>query len=230
MKADSAPATVQVSVEVRRIHTPERRAESAFSDMARMDRPHEVKRTASTRTTVTMGATMSVSTSVGVMMNGPERERQVEGHRHRLVEVGGPDERQRGQRQQHVAQPDGGHHDEHAGTAEEPAQHQLGQGADEGGQPDGEHQGEPVVEVEVRRELDQEHGGDDADLALGEVQDPVGAVDEDQAQRQQPVAQAVEEALDEDEVRGREREHGRLATARRRRCRGRRGAAGRRGP
>ena len=71
MKADSAPATVQVRVEVRRIQTPERRAESAFSDMARMASPHEVNRTASTRTSVTMGATMSVSTSVGVMMNGP---------------------------------------------------------------------------------------------------------------------------------------------------------------
>ena len=41
MKAESAPATVQVRVEVRRIHTPESRAESAFSDMARMDSPHE---------------------------------------------------------------------------------------------------------------------------------------------------------------------------------------------
>ena len=71
MKADNAPATVQVKVEVRRIHTPESRAESAFSDMARMDRPHDVKRTARTRATVTSGATMSVSTSVGVMMNGP---------------------------------------------------------------------------------------------------------------------------------------------------------------
>ena len=71
MKAESAPATVQVRVEVRRIHTPESRAESAFSDMARIDRPHDVKRTARTRAMVTSGATMSVSTSVGVMMTGP---------------------------------------------------------------------------------------------------------------------------------------------------------------
>ena len=62
---------VQVSVDVRRIQTPESRAESAFSDMARIDRPHEVKRTAKTSATVTSGATMSVRTSVGVMMNGP---------------------------------------------------------------------------------------------------------------------------------------------------------------
>ena len=71
MKADSAPATVHVIVDVRRIHTPERRAESAFSDMARMASPHEVIRTARTSASVTSGATMSVSTSVDVMMNGP---------------------------------------------------------------------------------------------------------------------------------------------------------------
>ena len=56
---------------MRRIHTPDSRAESAFSDMARMERPHGVRRTASTRARVTIGATISVSTSVGVMMNGP---------------------------------------------------------------------------------------------------------------------------------------------------------------
>ena len=71
MKAESAPATVQVRVDVRRTHTPDSRAESAFSDIARMERPHGVKRTARTRATVTRGATISVSTSVGVMMNGP---------------------------------------------------------------------------------------------------------------------------------------------------------------
>src|ERR1700722_19068702 len=76
VKAESAPATVQVTVEVRRIHTPERRAESAFSHIARMARPQEVKRTARTRAMVTSGATMRVSTSVEVMMKGPsEKER-----------------------------------------------------------------------------------------------------------------------------------------------------------
>ena len=79
MNADSAPATVQVRVEVRRIHTPESRAESAFSDMARMASPHEVKRTASTRAAVTMGATISVSTSVGVMMKGPSEKDRSKG-------------------------------------------------------------------------------------------------------------------------------------------------------
>src|SRR6516162_7406485 len=79
VKADSAPATVQVSVEVRRIHTPERRAESAFSDMARMESPHGVSRTARTRAAVTMGATMSVSTSVGVMTKPPRENERSKG-------------------------------------------------------------------------------------------------------------------------------------------------------
>ena len=40
VNADSTPASVQATVEVRRTQTPDRRAESAFSDMARMARPH----------------------------------------------------------------------------------------------------------------------------------------------------------------------------------------------
>ena len=71
VKAESAPATVQVSVEVRRIHTPESRAESAFSDMARMVRPQLVVRTAIARTMATIGATIRVRTSAGVKMVDP---------------------------------------------------------------------------------------------------------------------------------------------------------------
>jgi len=96
-----------------------------------------------------------------------------------------------------------------AWAGEQPAQQEFGEGAHEGGQSDGEQQREPVVEVEVRRQLDQEHGGNDTDLPLSEVQDPVGPVDEHQPQRQQPVPQSVEDPLDEDEVGSREREHGR---------------------
>ena len=55
LKADSAPATVQVKVEVRRIQTPERRAESAFSDMARIERPQVVQLTATTSAMATTG-------------------------------------------------------------------------------------------------------------------------------------------------------------------------------
>ena len=42
-------------------------------------------------------------------------------------------------------------------------------------------QREPVLEMEVGGQLDQEDGSDDADLALGEVDNPVGPVDEDEA-------------------------------------------------
>ena len=71
VKAESAPATVHVSVEVRRIHTPESRAESAFSDIALMLRPQLVERTASAKVTATIGATMRVSTSPGEKMVVP---------------------------------------------------------------------------------------------------------------------------------------------------------------
>ncbi len=47
--------------------------------MARMARPHEVKRTASTRIAVTMGATIRVRTSVGVMMKGPSENDRSKG-------------------------------------------------------------------------------------------------------------------------------------------------------
>ena len=72
VKAESAPATVQVRVEVRRIHTPESRAESAFSDMARMVRPQLVERTATASARATIGATMRVRTSAGVKMVVPK--------------------------------------------------------------------------------------------------------------------------------------------------------------
>ena len=71
LKAESAPAIVHVNVEVRRIHTPERRAESAFSDMARMDRPQLVERTATASAMATMGATIRVSTCAGVKITVP---------------------------------------------------------------------------------------------------------------------------------------------------------------
>src|ERR1700679_2214784 len=79
LKAESAPATTQVRVEVRRTQTPESRAESAFSDMARMDRPHGVQRTATTRARTTTGATINVSTSAGVIRTEPTVKDQSKG-------------------------------------------------------------------------------------------------------------------------------------------------------
>src|SRR5580658_5464619 len=77
--AERAPATIQVSVDVRRIHTPDSRAESAFSDMARMERPHGVVRTATARAMATIGATINVSTSPGVKMTEPRENEMSKG-------------------------------------------------------------------------------------------------------------------------------------------------------
>ena len=66
MNAESTPARVHATVDVRRTQTPESRAESAFSDMARMARPHGENLTNAAMDRATIGATMSVSTWPGV--------------------------------------------------------------------------------------------------------------------------------------------------------------------
>src|ERR1700721_280359 len=70
VKADRTPATVQATVEVRRTHTPDSRADSAFSAMARMARPHDEKRMKAARAMTTTGATIRLMTS-------PEEKRKV---------------------------------------------------------------------------------------------------------------------------------------------------------
>ncbi len=71
VKAESTPARVQAMVEVRRTQTPERRAESAFSDIARMASPHGDHLTKAARARATTGATMRVSTSPGEKTKPP---------------------------------------------------------------------------------------------------------------------------------------------------------------
>ena len=66
VKADSTPATVQAMVEVRRTHTPDSRAESAFSAMARMARPHGDHLTSTASPMATIGAATRVITWPGV--------------------------------------------------------------------------------------------------------------------------------------------------------------------
>ena len=56
------------------------------------------------------------------------------GHREGLVQVLRADEGQGGEDEQHLAEPDGGHHDQHPGAVEQPAEEQLGQRADRGRQ------------------------------------------------------------------------------------------------
>ncbi len=66
VKADRTPARVHATVEVRRTHTPDRRAESAFSAMARMARPHGDHLMKAASPMATSGAAISVSTCPGV--------------------------------------------------------------------------------------------------------------------------------------------------------------------
>ena len=101
----------------------------------------------------------------------PDGEGDVEGHRDGLVQVLGPDEGQRGEGQQHLAQPDGGHHDQHPGPVEQPAEHQLGERADRRPPAPMERTSEnQYSKWKSAVQLDQEDGGDDPDLALGEVE------------------------------------------------------------
>ena len=66
VKADRSPASIHATFEVRRTQTPERRAESLFSVVARMARPQGDHRTKATRARATRGATIRASTSPGV--------------------------------------------------------------------------------------------------------------------------------------------------------------------
>ena len=78
---------------------------------------------------------------------------------------------------------------------------------DRGRQRDGGDERDPVVDPEVVVELDQEDGRHHAQLALGEVDHPAGAVDEHQAHRQQPVVEAEDGTLEDDRRRDRHPDH-----------------------
>ena len=71
VKAERMPAMVQAIVEARRTHTPDSRAESAFSDMARMASPHGEYRMKTAKAAATIGATMRVSTAPGPKTKPP---------------------------------------------------------------------------------------------------------------------------------------------------------------
>ena len=194
VKADSTPATVQAMVEVRRTQTPDSRAESAFSAMARMARPHGDHLTNAARPMATTGAATRVMTWPGGEEVGADVEGDAERDREGLEQVLRADEGQCGEDEQDLAQPDGGHHHQHPGPVEQPPEQQLAQGPDRGGQAQGQNQGEPVVEPEVVEALDHEDGRHHPELALGEVEHPVGLVDEHEAHGQQAVAEAGDDS------------------------------------
>ena len=93
VKADSTPATIQATVEVRRTHTPDSRAESAFSAMARMASPQGDHLTKAARAMATTGAVTSVITCPGGEQVGADVEGHVERDRERLEQVFRADER-----------------------------------------------------------------------------------------------------------------------------------------
>ena len=77
--ADRAPARVHATVDVRRTHTPDNRADSEFSAMARMASPHDENRMKAARAITTTGATIRVRTSPGEKRNVPTWKVQLMG-------------------------------------------------------------------------------------------------------------------------------------------------------
>ena len=141
VKADRTPASVQAMVEVRRTHTPDSRAESAFSAMARMARPHGDHLMKAARADGHQrGGDQRQHLARGEQV-GADVERDVEGDRKRLEQVLRADEGQGGEHEQDLAQPDGGHHDQDPRPVEEPPEQQLAQGPDSRGQPEGHASG-----------------------------------------------------------------------------------------
>ncbi len=74
VKADRSPASIHATLEVRRTQMPDNLAESLFSVVARMARPHGDHRTNATRASATSGATTSASTCPGVKRYVPTRK------------------------------------------------------------------------------------------------------------------------------------------------------------
>ena len=126
---------VQATVEVRRTHTPDSRADSAFSAMARMASPHDENRTN--------------AASAERHERGHDEREHVAGREEERADVNGPVRRAPGtagtavlgrmkgkqrEQEQHLGQADGGHHDHDPGPLEQPPQHELGQRAGRGGQ------------------------------------------------------------------------------------------------
>ena len=97
---------------------------------------------------------------------------------------------------EHLRQADRGDHHHDPGPVEQPAEQQLGSRAGRGGEHERGRERRPVVDAEVVVELHHEHRGDDAELALGEVEDPVGPVDEDQPDGEQAVVEPADHAFE----------------------------------
>ena len=98
--ADKAPARVQATVDVRRTHTPDSRADSAFSAVARMASPHDESLMKAARAITTMGATISVRTSPDEKRKVPMWNVQWMGTGKGAVQLLRPDEGEHGEEEQ----------------------------------------------------------------------------------------------------------------------------------
>ena len=143
VKADSTPARVQATVEVRRTHTPDSRADSVFSadgphGQAPGREPDEAGQAEGHDGRHDEGDDLSRGEE-----EGPDVKRPVDGHREGTEELLRPDEGQGGEEEQHLGQADGGHHDHDARPVEQAAQQQLRQRPDRRGQRQGERPARP---------------------------------------------------------------------------------------
>ncbi len=102
--------------------------------------------------------------------------------------------------EQHEELPDAeGRDDAHdgRGLAQAADDDGLGEGAGAGGEQQGRREGHPVRDVPADDGETEDRGPEGADLPVGEVDDAVGPVDEDQTDRQQAVRQADDQAQQE---------------------------------
>ena len=100
--AESAPAMVHATVDVRRTQTPERRADSVFSAIARIARPH-VRRPDEDGEGDGDGRRHDEREDVaGLEQVRADVEREVDGHREGAEELLRPYERQHGEEVQHL--------------------------------------------------------------------------------------------------------------------------------
>ncbi len=100
---------------------------------------------------------------------------------------------------EHLGQPDGGHREHEAGgMGEAPDDGEFDDASQDQPQRQAHAHGREIVPVLLEVELHAEEPGHRTERPVGEVDDPVGAVDQDQPDGQQAVGCAEHDALDHD--------------------------------
>ena len=86
------------------------------------------------------------------------------------------------------AQPERQHHHGELRLADHAAQdHGIEREAEGGGDQDGEQRADPVVQAEMRDQAERDEAAEHHDVALGEVHHLGRLVDQDEAERDQPI-------------------------------------------